>query len=265
MICFFLNMGINLKSLAGMTAAVFGCLLFMFVAYLGAGSVAPETPPVVALATPPGLPATTAPATSLPPATGTAVPANSPEPTGTATPTDAPAAMPTDTQSPTSPPTVTRTPTPTPTLTRTPTRMPTRTPTPTATPDKAGPTISNIVVSPTSLSYGCSGPDNVDITADISDASGIASATAYATYWRVNPTQALSGLYPTQLTVRIVNVPGSGMRTFYAGTMSTSQAPSYLRGADGLFHYYVSASDKAGNVTNSPAADIYIKFYNCIQ
>ena len=139
----------------------------------------------------------------------------------------------------------------------------TRPRTPTATLDKTGPIITSIVISPTVLGYSCFPPDNVDLAADISDPSGVASATAYASYALVNPTQVISGLYPTQLAIRQVIVPG-GVRAIFGGAMSTSQAPSYLKGADGLFRYYISASDKLGNITNSPPADIFIKNYVCI-
>ena len=273
------------KTLAGLAAAVFGCLVCVFIAFLGAGAVRPATPTVIALATPAAATTATETATPLPLATGVPVPtgtpeaADTPEPTDTATGTPMPSETPIDTPTPpdtptgtrppTSTPTLTRTPTNTPTVTPTPTRTPSRTPTrtrtPTATPDKSGPIISSIVVSPTLLAYACFPPDNVDVSADVSDPAGITSVTAYASYYRVNPTQVLSGLYPAQMAIRQVIVPGSGTRTFYAGRMDTSQAPSYLHGDDGLYHYYISATDKLGNVTNSPPNDIYIKWYVCIQ
>src|SRR5439155_1091904 len=44
-------MVIDRKTLVGMTAAVFGCLVCVFIAFLGAGAVRPPAPTAIALAT----------------------------------------------------------------------------------------------------------------------------------------------------------------------------------------------------------------------
>ncbi len=176
----------------------------------------PKPPTITPTGTLP--PTATASATSLPTNTATATATNLPTATNTNT------ALPTNTSTatltpfPTSTPTATSTPFPTSTPTRT------NTPTPTSTPDVTGPTISNFSASPTSFSVvvGTPAPTptpppacTVTFSADITDPSGVVSATVNwsATYLSTTTTGNAAMLFTTGNTwqaVTTVHIPNGG-------------------------------------------------------
>jgi serine/threonine-protein kinase len=157
---------------------------------------------------------------STPQRTATAAPTNTntlpPPPTATPSPTNsAPAVAPTNTP----PPTATRTPAP-----------PTHTPPPTDTPtpaDVQGPDIGNLNANPTLLVAGC----DVAFSADISDPSGVASATVH---WQSS--NGKSGTAP-------MSGPSGGGTWSRTTTVSAS--------ALGTVTWFVTAQDSVGNGSQS--------------
>ncbi|MBI5877988.1 MAG: hypothetical protein HZB53_10070 [Chloroflexi bacterium] len=242
----------------------------------------PATPTRIALSTRAATPADT----RMPPAptateptvrdpVDTPLPRRTPEPADThtrmATPpgTDTPTRVPTSTTAPRIIPTVTPTLTRPPTHTRTntphATDTPTRTPTVTPTLDHAPPTITNMAVSPTALTYSCGGSGNVTITANVSDASTLSSVTAYSAYWRSGASSAASPLASTPMQFFLVNLPGSPPRSWWGGTIDASDSAYYLGGSNGWLQYYIGATDNKGNTGYTPAGWIAITGYACIK
>jgi len=161
------------------------------------------------------------------------------------------------------------TPTPTPSTTPTPTPSitPSITPSPslTPTPDTAGPIISNVTESVeddriywgTSTPPSCT-PDEVTISASITDTSGVAGAKLVYRVVYDYPDPNVEGVWQS---LSMNQTAG----TTYAATVGSSELersldpPSYYDYGATL-EYYIEAHDNADNLSESPAGQVQVMY-----
>lgn len=157
-------------------------------------------------------------------------------------------------------PTRTRALTPTRTLIPTPTLIPTLTPTR----DTLPPSISNVTATPNPASYStagytvCSSATTLVVKSNVSDNVTIASVVAYYSYYRLNNTPASRQL-SAPMALKVVYILGVPYPYYEADIDLNKEANYYLNAQDGQIMYWVSATDGAGNRSESKQQAVAVK------